>query len=114
VLYEIREYVAVPGRLGALLEFFNEHTIPMFAKYDMELVHAGVTWIGTHSFNELVYTMRFADVAELDRKWTQLVSDPGWAAAFAAKEADGPLVQSMSRRLLDPAPIGGASVDAQC
>jgi hypothetical protein len=109
VLHEVREYVAGPGRFSALIEFFNEYTIPAFGKYDMQLVHAGITWMGEHSFSELVYTMQFADVAELERKWRQLVSDPEWSAAFAAKEAEGPFVQSLKRRLLDPTPFGGAA-----
>ena len=110
MLHEIREYVAVPGRFPALIEFFNVHTVPAFAKCDMELVLAGTTWMGEHSINELVYTMRFADVAELERKWKQLVSDPGWTAALAEAEAQagGPLVASIKRRVLDSAAVGGA------
>lgn len=108
MLYEVREYVAVPGRLPALIQFFNDHTSRMFARYDMELVQAGTTWMGDNSFNELVYTMRFSDVAELDRKWKQVVSDPEWGAAFAAAEADGPLLQSVKRRLVDSAAVEGA------
>lgn len=103
MLYEIREYVAVPGRFATLLGFFNEHTRPALAKHGMQLVQAGSTFIGENSFNELVYTIRFADLAEVQGKWAQVVSDPQWAEAFAAAEASGPFVQSMKRRLLNVA-----------
>lgn len=101
MLYEIREYVAVPGRFAILLGFFNEHTRPTMAKHGMQLVQAGTTFIGDNSFNELVYTIRFADLAEVQSKWAKVVGDPQWAAAYVAAEAGGPFVQTMKRRLLN-------------
>lgn len=76
----------------------------------MELVLAGTTWFGENSINELVYTMRFADIAELERKWKQLVTDPEWLVALGEAEAaaGGPLVASIKRRVLDSAAVGGA------
>ena len=109
MIYEVREYVAVPGRLPAIVKMFNEHTIRLFAKHDMELVNIGRTWIGDHSYNELVYTMRFADVAELEAKWSGFLQDPEWVEVLTANEAEGPMVQAMRRRLLDSAPFGEAA-----
>lgn len=105
MLYEVREYIVYPGRLPAVIELFNEVTIRLFAKHGMELVHIGRTWIGENSLNELVYTMRFTDFAELERKWADFLQDPEWVAAVTAKEAEGPLYQSIRRRLLDPRPF---------
>ncbi|RTL67006.1 MAG: NIPSNAP family protein [Pseudonocardiaceae bacterium] len=101
MLYEVREYVAAPGRLAALTARFNEHAFRLFGKHQMDLVQIGVTSVGDHSFNEIVYTLRFADVADMERKWGEFVRDPEWIAAFRASEAEGPLVQSMRRRLVD-------------
>jgi hypothetical protein len=107
VLYELREYTAVPGRLPALIERFNTTTIPLFAKHGMELRHIGRTNFGENSFGELVYMLAFTDTAEMDAKWARFVQDPEWAAAEAASEADGPLIQTLKRRLLDPGPFTG-------
>jgi len=104
VIYEVREYVAAPGRLGAVLDLFTSATVPMLDKHGMELVSAGRTMIGEHSFGELVYTLRFDDLAELDRKWNAMLGDPEWVAALTAAEADGPLFASMRRRVLDAGP----------
>ncbi|UMB68328.1 NIPSNAP family protein [Mycobacterium paraterrae] len=109
MLYEVREYVAVPGRLPAVIELFNEATIPLFAKHGMELVHVGRTSVGPESLNELVYTLRFDDIAEMQQKWTAFLHDPEWVAAAAAKEAEGPMLQTIRRRLLDPGPFQTAS-----
>ncbi|PKZ64124.1 NIPSNAP family containing protein [Gordonia terrae] len=105
MLYEIREYIAVPGRFDALIEMFNNHTIPALDKYGIELVQAGTTWVGDNSFNELVYTLAFGGVADLESKWAQVTNDAEWLSAFATIGADGPFIHSMKRRLVDSAAI---------
>ncbi|KHJ74477.1 MULTISPECIES: NIPSNAP family protein [Rhodococcus] len=105
MIYEIREYVAVPGKLSAIIDLFTNHTARMFKRYDMELISAGHTLIGEHSFGELVYTVRFANLAELENKWSQMLADPEWQQAFAAAESDGPLIRTMRRRVIDGSSI---------
>ena len=105
MIYEVREYVAVPGRLGAVVELFTSATVPMLAKHGMELVSAGRTLIGEHSWGELVYTLRFDDLADLEQKWGAMLADPGWIEALTAAEAAGPLFATMRRRVLDGAPL---------
>jgi hypothetical protein len=108
VLYEVREYVAVPGRFPALVTMFNDHSIPLFAKHEMDLVSVGMTWVGDNSFNELIYTMRFDDVTELEFKWARYLQDPEFLAASAEYDAQGPVVQSLRRRLIDSGPFARA------
>jgi hypothetical protein len=38
MLYELREYTSVPGRLPALIERFNAVTVEMFRRHKMDLV----------------------------------------------------------------------------
>jgi hypothetical protein len=108
VLYELREYVAVPGRLPALIDRFNTVTLSLFTKHGMELVQIGRTNIGERSFGELVYTLRFESLADMDAKWAAFVEDPEWIAAESASEAAGPLIQTLRRRVLDPGPFAAA------
>ncbi|MCK8616604.1 NIPSNAP family protein [Gordonia sp. C13] len=105
MIVEIREYVAVPGRLPAIVDLFSNHTARMFERYGVELISAGHTVIGENSFGELVYSLRFNDLAELDLKWGQVTSDPEWQDAFAAAEQDGPLIRTMRRRVIDDTPF---------
>ena len=105
MIYEVREYVPIAGRLGDVIELFKSVVIPLFGKHEMELVHVGFTTLGDNSFNELVYTMRFCDRAELDSKWTAFIQDPEWNAAFAEREKTGPLYQVIRRRVTDGAPF---------
>lgn len=91
----------MPGRLPDVIALFHEDVIPLFRKHGMEFSQAGYTILGDNCFNEFVYTMRFADLAELEAKWGAFLVDPAWGSAFAAREAKGPLYRSIRRRIID-------------
>jgi hypothetical protein len=103
VIYELREYTTVPGRMPALIKRFNEHTLRIFAKHGMEVVFMSLTEIGSSVNNELVYVMRFDSLDDMATKWAAFRADPEWDQARQASEADGPIVVSINRRVLNPA-----------
>ncbi|MDP9888661.1 NIPSNAP family protein [Pseudarthrobacter enclensis] len=97
----MREYVPMPGRLGDVVDLFHTVVIPLFDKHEMEISQMGCTSLGDNSYNEFVYTMRFANLAELERKWGAFLADPQWASALADREASRPLYQTIRRRIID-------------
>lgn len=105
MIYEVREYVPVAGRLGDVIDLFKSAVVPLFRKHEMELVNVGFTTLGDHSFNELIYTMRFRDLGELESKWAAFIHDPEWNAAFSEREKTGPLYQAIRRRVTDSGPF---------
>jgi hypothetical protein len=107
VIYEIREYVTVPGRMPALVRRFNEHTLGFFEKHGMELAFISLTEVGENSNNELVYGLRFADYGDLESKWAAFQADPEWQRARADSEQDGPIVAQIRRRILNPSRFEG-------
>jgi NIPSNAP len=107
VIYEIREYVTVPGRMPALVRRFNEHTLGFFEKHGMEVIFISLTEVGENSNNELVYGLRFADYADLESKWAAFQADPEWQRARADSEQDGPIVAQIRRRILNPSRFEG-------
>jgi len=109
MIYEVRDYVAVPGRLPALISMFNEVSRPLMSKHGLDLVSVGMNWLGEDAFNGISYTMRFTDVAALDAAWSAYLSDPDWTAAEAARTADGPIVAKITRRVLDATPFESLS-----
>ena len=109
MLYELREYTAVPGSLPRLIERFNDVTIAMFEKHGMDLVLLSRTELGEDSKNEIVYLLRFSSYDELEKRWAAMLSDPEWRSAAAASESGGPLVASVRRRLLTTADFPGLS-----
>jgi hypothetical protein len=105
VIYEIREYTTLPGRMPALVARFKDHTFGLFTKHGMEVEFMSLTELGTNSNTELVYVMRFDSYEDMAVKWASFMADPEWQAVRAASEADGPIVASISRRVLNPTPF---------
>ena len=102
MIYELREYTAVPGKLPALIQRFNEHTLELFEKHGMDLVFISHTQLGDNSLNEVVYMLRFDSYDDLERRWAGFLADPEWRRVKAESEVDGPLNVSVRRRILDP------------
>jgi hypothetical protein len=108
MIYEIREYTTVPGRMPALVKRFTDHTLGIFARHGMELAFISLTELGADSANELVYVMRFESYDEMAAKWAAFQADPEWREVRRVSEADGPIVASISRRVLNPAAFAAA------
>lgn len=101
MIYELRTYTAMPGRMKDLQARFRDHTCALFEKHGMTNVGYWVNSVGGRS-DELVYLLGFADAADRDRAWKDFATDPAWAEAAAASEANGPLVHHLDNRLLAP------------
>jgi hypothetical protein len=106
MIYEIREYTTVPGRMPALVQRFRDHTLGLFADHGMECMFISLTELGDNSNNELVYVMAFDSYADMAAKWAAFMADPDWQRVRRASEVDGPIVASIRRRVLNPAAFG--------
>ncbi|MHA6796454.1 NIPSNAP family protein [Pseudonocardia bannensis] len=102
MIYEIREYTTVPGRMPALIKRFKDHTLGIFEKHGMECVFISLTELGDNGNNELVYVMKWDSYDEMADKWAAMMSDPEWVKVKTASEEDGPIVAKLSRRVLNP------------
>lgn len=102
MIYEIREYTTVPGRMPALVRRFKDHTLSIFARLGMEVTFMSLTEFGDDSNNELVYVMKFDSYDDMAAKWATFQADPEWQAVRRASEEDGPIVARISRRVLNP------------
>jgi hypothetical protein len=103
MLYEVREYEAVPGKMRALVARFRNHTLALFERHGLDVVFITLTEIGDNSNNELVYVLRFDSYEQLQARWAAFQADPEWQQARAASEVDGPLVARIRRKLLNGA-----------
>jgi hypothetical protein len=101
VIYELRIYTAMPGRMKALQARFRDHTCALFEKHGMTNVGYWVNAVGGRS-DELWYILGFDDAAARDRAWAAFATDPEWREVQAASEADGLLVHHIENRLLAP------------
>ncbi len=102
MLYEMRVYEAVPGKLPALHDRFANITLKFFEKHGIRVVAFWEPVIGVS--NQLVYILAWQDLAERERVWNAFASDPEWLRARAETERDGPLVARITNYILKPTP----------
>lgn len=93
MIYELREYVAVPGRATDLHQRFAEMTLDLFREVGLDLVGF---WEQVDDRHRIVYLTRFDTVEQAQDHWTRFAADPRWLAIKAATEQDGPLIESIS------------------
>ena len=100
MLYELRTYYIVPGRMDDINARFRDHTMNFFGKYGIEVVGFWTEVVGRN--DTLVYITAFENMAQRDAKWTAFVNDPEWLRVRAETEADGAMVARVENRFLAP------------
>jgi hypothetical protein len=101
MIYELRIYRCVPGRLPALLSRFQNDTLRIWEKHGIRQAGFWTTLIG-ESNEQLTYMLAWDTMAEREKRWGAFLADPEWKATLAETEKDGPLVQNISSQLLAP------------
>lgn len=101
MLYELRTYHAVPGRMPDLLSRFENITLKIWERYNIRTV--GFWTIAIGSSNQVLYYMlAWESLAERERVWNAFAADPEWLARRAETEKNGPLVAHLSNEILSP------------
>ncbi len=99
--YEIRTYVAAPGKLEELHKRFRDHTIKLFKKHGMEVVGFwGPTDKDKGSENTLVYIMAYPNREARDKAWKAFAADPDWQKARTESEKNGKLTDKVESVIL--------------
>jgi hypothetical protein len=101
VLYELRVYEAVPGRLPALHARFADHTLRLFNRHGITPVGFWTTYIGPSSA-QLTYLLRWESLADREQRWEAFMSDPEWIEVRTESERNGPLVTHIENSILEP------------
>jgi hypothetical protein len=107
MLYELRVYHSLPGRLPALLKRFETATVRLFEKHGIRQLGFWTVAIG-ESNQDLVYILQWDSLAERDKRFLAFQSDPEWIEARRKSEEDGPLVASISNSILTPTVFSAA------
>lgn len=101
MLYELRIYEAVPGKLPAVHARFRDHTIEIWKKYGIKPTGFWTTAVGP-SNQQLIYILEWQDMTHRERAWNSFVCDPEWLAVRAETEKDGPIVANVQNSFLSP------------
>jgi hypothetical protein len=102
--FELRTYVAVPGKLDALLARFRDHTTALFEKHGMTNIGY---WLAIGDDGKptetVVYLVAHASREAAKESWAAFQADPEWIATKAASEGDGGrLTATATSVFLDP------------
>jgi hypothetical protein len=101
MIYELRVYHCVSGRLPALLKRFDTITLKIWEKHGIR--QAGFWTVAVGSSNQdLYYLLQWESLAERETKWAAFQTDPEWIEKRAETEKDGPIVASVSNSFLEP------------
>ena len=107
--FELRTYIAAPGKLEELHARFRNHTMKIFKKHGMEVVGFwGPTDKEKGSENTLVYVLAFPSREARDKAWKEFQADPEWQKARADSEKNGRLTEKVDSVILmatDYAPV---------
>jgi len=101
MLYELRVYHCVPGRLPDLLKRFDTITLKLWEKHGIRQAGFWTVAIGT-SNQDLYYLLQWDSMAERERKFAGFMVDPEWVAARAETEKNGAIVASITNTILQP------------
>jgi hypothetical protein len=97
-VYEMRTYIAAPGKLDALNARFKNHTMKFFEKHGMTNVAYFVPL--DNKANKLVYFLSYPSKEAREKSWKALFADGDVKKAFAESEKDGKLVDKFESRFL--------------
>src|ERR1700734_3684254 len=103
MLYELRIYECVPGKLPDLNKRFDTITLKLWEKHGIKQAGFWTTVIG-ESNQTLYYMLAWDSLAEREKKWAAFGADPEWLSARAKTEEAGPIVANVKNFILAPTP----------
>ena len=101
MIYEMRVYRCVPGRLPALLNRFATITLRLWEKHGIKQAGFFTTVVG-ESNQDLTYFVAWESLADREKKWAAFQADPEWIAKRAETEKDGAIVSNIVNQFLQP------------
>ena len=78
MIYEMRVYRCIPGRLPALLKRFEEQTLKIWEKHGIKQAGFWTVLVGDGS-QDLHYMLAWESLADREKKWNTFQADPGMA-----------------------------------
>ena len=98
---ELRVYQPLPGKMAKLQNRFRDQLLSIWHRHGIRPVGFWTTLLGESS-NELTYILAWESLADRERKWTAFQEDPAWHKVRDESERDGPIVATISSRILTP------------
>ena len=101
MIYELRIYRTLPGRLPNLLARFQNHTLRIWERHGIRQAGFWTTLAGESNY-DLTYLLAWDSLAEREVKWPAFAADPEWLTVRSESEKDGHIVANISNQFLTP------------
>jgi len=101
-VFEMRTYIAAPGKLDDLNARFRNHTNKLFVKHGMELIGYWTPTADPAAKNTLIYILAFPSKDAADKAWKAFRDDPEWKKVVQQTEANGKLVEKVESVYMKP------------
>ena len=101
MIYEMRVYHCMPGKLPAVVARFENSTVALFEKHGIHQVGFWTVVIG-ESNADLYYILKWDSLDEREKKFAAFQADPEWIAVRNKSEEGGPILSSFSNTILTP------------
>ena len=88
-VFEMRTYIASPGKITALHARFRDHTCKLFEKHGMTNIGYWQQTSGDNAENTLVYILAYPSKEARDASWKAFQADEDWKKVKAESEKDG-------------------------
>ncbi len=98
-VYELRTYLANPGKLPNLNARFRNHTTGIFNKHGIDNLGYWTPFDKPESGNTLVYLIHHANRKQADANWKSFGSDPKWQKVARESQVDGKFLAQPPDRL---------------
>ncbi len=100
MIYDLRTYTMVPGRLKAFLELYEREGFPVQRRHQGDPIGYFTTEVGTN--NQVVHLWAYLSLADRETRRAALDTDPQWVA-YRAKSAATGNVQHQTNKILKSA-----------
>src|SRR3954468_17345469 len=101
MIYELRIYQCIPGKLPALLKRFESKTLDIWKKHGIRPTGFWTVLLGDGN-NDLHYLLGWESLAEREQKWNAFQADPEWHKARDESEKDGLIIANIRTTILRP------------
>ena len=100
VVYELRIYHAVPGKLDSLVTRFRDSTDKLFAKHGMKSVAYWAALDEPVKSSTFFYILEHPSREAAAKNWKAFQDDQEWKTVKAKSEENGQLVQKIDSTFL--------------
>ncbi|MEX0906442.1 MAG: NIPSNAP family protein [Balneolaceae bacterium] len=106
LVYELRTYTTHEGRLDALHQRFENHTMDLFAKHGMTNIDY---WVPVNQDNTLIYVLSHESREAAEESWAAFSADPDWRQVYEESHADGEIVSHVESVFMERVPYSPAN-----